>query len=55
MLQAPLVDGVAFDPFSFLQNGLATSEVDVGGCQVLQALVVSAMIVVVNESADLPL
>ena len=30
MLQASGSDGVAFDPFSFQQDGLTTSEVDVG-------------------------
>jgi hypothetical protein len=30
MLQASGFDVVAFDPFSFQQNGLAASEVDIG-------------------------
>jgi len=30
MLQAAVLDGVAFDPFSFHQDGLAAPEVDIG-------------------------
>ena len=29
-MQAPVLDGFAFDPFSFQQDGLTASEVDVG-------------------------
>ena len=35
MLQSSQFDGVAFDPFSFQKDGLASAEVDVGRCQVL--------------------
>src|SRR6516225_1595003 len=35
MLQSSLFDGVAFDPFSFQEDGLASAEVDVGWRQVL--------------------
>ena len=35
MLQSSLSDRVAFDPFSFQKDGLASAEVDVGWCQVL--------------------
>ena len=35
MLQSSLFDGVAFDPFSFQEDGLASAEVDVGRRQVL--------------------
>ena len=53
MQQASVCDGLSFDPFPFDEDGLATSEVDVGRCQVAQALVVSQMIVVGDEGADL--
>ena len=43
----------AFDPFSFQQDGLAASEVDVGRRQVAQALVVAPVIVVLDEALDL--
>jgi hypothetical protein len=53
MLQSSLFDGVSFDPFAFQQDSLASAEVDVGRCQVLQAFVIAAVIVVVDEVRDL--
>ena len=53
MKQAPGFDGLSFDPFSLFQNGLATSEVDIGRREVLQALVIAPMIVVLYEGVDL--
>jgi hypothetical protein len=44
--QAAIADCLSFDPFAFNQNGLATSEIDVGGRQVADALVISQEIVV---------
>ena len=52
MLQASFLDCVAFDPFSFQQDCLTASEVHVGRRQVAQALVVAAVIVVVDEPVD---
>ena len=53
MKQAPCLDGLQFDPFSLFQNGLAAPEVDIGRCEVLQALVITPVVVVVDESIDL--
>ena len=53
MLQASLFDGFAFDLFPFQQDGLTTPEVHIGGREVLQAFVVSAVIVVADEGLDL--
>lgn len=53
MVQATLFDGVAFDPFAFEQDGLAAPEVDVGRGEIVEALVVSAMVVVLDEGYDL--
>jgi hypothetical protein len=53
MLQASGFDGVAFDPISFQQDGLAAPEVDVGRGQVADALVVPEMIAVGDEVAEL--
>ena len=53
MKQASRFDGVPFDPFSLLQDGLAAPEVDVGRGKVLQALVVSTMVIVIDEGVDL--
>lgn len=53
MVQAALFYGFSFDPFAFEQNGLAASEVDVGGREIVEALVVSSMVVVLDEGRDL--
>ena len=52
MLQAPMFDGLSFDPVT-LEDGGTTVEVDIGGRQVAEAFVVSAVIVVVDERLDL--
>ena len=54
MQQASCGDCPSFDPFPFDEDGLAASEVDVGGGQVAEALVVSAVIVVGDEGYDEP-
>ena len=53
MLQAAIGDGLTFDPFSFCQDGRAASEVDVGRGEIVDALVVSAVVVVGDEGLDL--
>lgn len=55
MLQAPVFDGLSFDPFSFQQDGLAAPKIDVGGGEVVEALVVAPVIVVLDEGPDLGL
>ncbi len=52
MLQAPMFDCLSFDPFSLQQDCLPTSEVDVGGREIFQALVVSLVIVVRDKGLD---
>ena len=53
MLQAPVLDGLSFDPFPFQQDGLAAPGVDIGGREVIQALVVTPVVVVLDEDAEL--
>ena len=53
VMQAPGFDCLPFDPFASFQNGFVTSEVDVRGCDVVDALVIALMIVVVDEGFDL--
>jgi hypothetical protein len=53
MLQAPRLKCGSLEPFPFQQDGQATTEVDVGGRQVVQALVVTVRTVVADEVADL--
>ncbi|NQZ74296.1 MAG: hypothetical protein HRT60_14670 [Dinoroseobacter sp.] len=42
MMQASRFECLPFDPFSLFQNGLVTSEVDIGWCGVVQVSDVSA-------------
>lgn len=53
MLQAPVLPGPAFDLFTFEQDGGATHEADVGGRQMVEALMVAAMIAVADKGGDL--
>jgi hypothetical protein len=53
MLQSSLSHGVAFDPFSLQKDGRGSAEVDVGRCQVLQAFMVTPVIIVLDEARDL--
>ena len=55
MLQAPMLDGLSLDPFALLYDGRSSAEVGVGGGHVVQALVVSLVIVVLDERLDLGL
>ena len=51
-MQASGFECLVFDPFSFQQNGLASAEVDISGCEVGDAFVVSKMVVVADEVSD---
>ena len=53
MLQAPVFLRLAFDPFSLQQDCFAASKVDVGGCEIAEALVVTVVIVVTDEVSNL--
>jgi hypothetical protein len=50
--QAAVSDGQLFDRFPFREDGLASPEVDVGGGQIAQALVMTVMVVVLDEGGD---
>ena len=47
-----MLDGLSFDPFSFQEDGFATSEVEVGGCEIFVALVVTPVVVMIDEAFD---
>jgi hypothetical protein len=53
VLQAPMLDGLSLDPFALFDDGGCPAEVGVGGCHVGQALVVTLVIVVLDEGLDL--
>ena len=55
VLQAPMLDGLSFDPGALCEDGGTAAEVDFGGGQVVEALVVLAVVVVVDERLDLGL
>ncbi len=48
-----MVQAAFFDPFAFEQDGLSASEVDVGGSEIVEALMVTAMILMLDEGRDL--
>ena len=52
--QASRFDGLLFDPFPLLRNGLARSKADAGRGEVLQVLVIAPMVVMLDEGVDLP-
>ena len=52
-MQASRFERLSFDPFSLLQNGFVAAEVDVCGRDVVQALVVTLMVVMIHEGFDL--
>src|SRR5438046_394213 len=53
VLQAAVSNGLSLDPFSFGQDGWPAPEVDVGRGEIVDALVVAAVVVVVDEGRDL--
>ena len=53
MLQAALSDRLFLDLFPFSENGFIAAKVDAGGCDVVQALVVSVVVVIFDEATDL--
>ena len=54
MAQAPLEHGFSFDLLSLFQDLLIAPEVDIGGRQVSEALVLALVVVMVDEGGDLP-
>src|ERR1700760_2654529 len=53
MLQATVGDCLALDPFAFEEDGVGSSEVDVGRRKIAQALVIAGMVVMGHEGRDL--
>ena len=52
MVQAAVLDSLLFYASPFSQDGFATAKIDIGGRQVADALVVSMVVVVVDEGGD---
>ncbi len=55
VLQAPMVDSLAFDPFALFDDGFGPAKVGVGWRHVVEALVVAPVVVMLDEGADLGL
>lgn len=55
VLQAPMFDGLFFDPFSLFDYGGCPAEVGIGRRNVAQAFVISLVVVMLHERLDLGL
>ena len=53
MLQAPMLDGLSFDPFTLFDDGSGPAGVGVGGRDVVQTLMVALMVIMLDERFDL--
>src|SRR5262245_10555304 len=53
VLQSTVGNGLSFDPLSIGQDSRAPPAVDVGGGEIVEAFVVSAVVVVVDEGGNL--
>ncbi len=53
VLQASMFDGLSLDPFALADDGLGPAEVGVSRRHVVEALVVAAVVVVLDERFDL--
>ncbi len=53
MLQTPKFHGSPFSVFPLEQDGLAASEVDVGGGEIAEAFVIATVVVVGDKGIDL--
>lgn len=55
VLQAPMFNGLSLDPFALLDDGWCPAEVGIGGRHIVQALVVTLVVAVLDEGLDLGL
>jgi hypothetical protein len=53
MLQASICDGCSLDALSLGEDCLSPAEVDVGGGQIAQALMIADVAIVLDEARDL--
>jgi hypothetical protein len=53
MLQASICDGSKLNAFAFCEDRLRSAKVDIGRCEVFDALMMAAEIVMFDEGADL--
>lgn len=55
MLQAPMFNGLSFDPFSLFDDGFNPSEVGVGRRHIAEAFMVALVIAMLDERFNLDL
>ena len=48
----PAFDGLPFDPFALLDDGLCPAEVSIGRRNVVQALMIAPVVVMLDERFD---
>ena len=53
MLQAPIFDGLSFDPFALLDDGLCPAKVGISGRDGVQVLMSVLIVVMLDERFDL--
>ena len=53
MLQATVSDGDAFGSFAFFEDLVGSAEVDVGRCDIVDALMIAGIVIVLDEGIDL--
>jgi len=52
VLQEPRFDGFAIDPFSLFDDGFGSAKVGVSGCDVFQTLMITLVVIVLDERLD---
>ena len=52
-MQASRFERLSFNPFALLEKGFVPAEVDIGGSDIVEALVEAPVIVVIDEGSDL--
>ena len=55
VMQAPIFDGLSFDPFALFDDCFGSAEVGIGRCHVVQALVIALVVLMLDERFDLAL
>ena len=53
MLQAPVLNSLAFDPSTLQLDGLTASEIDIGRREIAQDIVIAVLVVMLNEGLDM--
>ena len=49
VLQASVLNGLLLDPFSLFQDFVSSAEIDIRRCEIAEALMVSAVVVMVDD------